>query len=211
VRIHYRRPPNRLQIFEQRLVHDGDDVKVTLAEAVAYEPPLRIGGEVVLERGSDVVWFTFPGAWHDIGRFHLADGTFTGLYANVLTPPSLTGTEWDTTDLFLDVWIARDGSVLLLDEDELDEAMDNYRAALRVNSSYAGAYYNLGVILAKRGQLDDAIRHFRQALSIRPDFADAHESLGKALALQGKREEASRHYQEALRILRAGQATQGRR
>ncbi len=94
---------------------------------------------------------------------------------------------------------------------ELDEAMDNYRAALRVNSSYAGAYYNLGVILAKRGQLDDAIRHFRQALSIRPDFADAHESLGKALALQGKREEASRHYQEALRILRAGQATQGRR
>lgn len=123
MRIHYRRPPNRLQIFEQRLVHDGDDVKVTLAEAVAYEPPLRIGGEVVLERGSDVVWFTFPGAWHDIGRFHLADGTFTGLYANVLTPPSLTGTEWDTTDLFLDVWIARDGSVLLLDEDELDEAM----------------------------------------------------------------------------------------
>ena len=123
MRIHYRRPPNRLQIFEQRLVHDGDDVKVTLAEAVPFEPALRIGGDVVLELGSDVVWFTFPGTWHDIGRFHRADGTFTGLYANVLTPPSLNGTEWDTTDLFLDVWIAPDGSVLLLDEDELDEAL----------------------------------------------------------------------------------------
>ena len=123
VRIHYKRPPNRVQIFEQTLIHDGDDVKVTLARNVPYEPPIRIEGEVVLERGSDVVWFTFPGLWHDIGRFHRADGTFTGLYANLLTPPVLDGTEWDTTDLFLDVWLAPDGTPMLLDEDELDEAL----------------------------------------------------------------------------------------
>lgn len=123
VRINYRRPPNRLQVFEQTLVHDGDDVKVTLAEAMPYEPPMRIEGQVVLELGSDVVWFTFPDTWHDIGRFHRADGTFTGLYANILTPPELHGTEWNTTDLFLDVWVSPQGKVLLLDEDELDEAL----------------------------------------------------------------------------------------
>lgn len=123
VRIHYRRPPNRLQVFEQRLVHDTPEVKVTLAESMPYEPPMRIEGEVVLELGSDVVWFTFPGVWHDIGRFHRADGTFTGLYVNILTPPVLEGSEWDTTDLFLDVWLGRDGVPLLLDEDELDEAV----------------------------------------------------------------------------------------
>lgn len=123
VRIHYRRPPDRLQVFEQHLVHDGGDVVVTLAENMPYQPPMRIEGEVVLELGSDVVWFTFPGAWHDIGRFHRADGTFTGMYANILTPPVMEGNEWDTTDLFLDVWIARDGTVMLLDEDELDEAV----------------------------------------------------------------------------------------
>ena len=53
---------------------------------------------------------------------------------------------------------------ILAAQGELDEAMDQYRAALRVNPFYAGVYRNLEVILAKPGQLDDAIRHFRQAL-----------------------------------------------
>jgi predicted RNA-binding protein associated with RNAse of E/G family len=123
VRIHYKRPPNRIQIFEQTLVHDGSDVKVTLARSMPYEPPMRIEGQVVLELGSDVVWFTFPDQWHDVGRFHRADGTFTGLYANILTPPVLEGTDWATTDLFLDVWVSPSGEVMLLDEDELDEAL----------------------------------------------------------------------------------------
>jgi len=123
VRIHYLRPPNRTQIFEQTLVHDAPDVKVTLARRATHDPPMRIDGQIVLERDSDVVWFTFPGQWHDVGRFHRADGTFTGMYANILTPPVLDGTEWQTTDLFLDVWIHPDGTVLLLDEDELDQAL----------------------------------------------------------------------------------------
>jgi len=123
VRIHYRRPANRTQIFEQTLVLDREDVKITLAEHMPYEPPMRIEGKVVLELGSDIVWFTFPGAWHDIGRFHRADGTFTGCYANILTPPELDGERWGTTDLFLDVWVGLDGEALLLDEEELDEAL----------------------------------------------------------------------------------------
>ena len=123
VRIKYRRPPGRLQVFEQRLVYDGPEVKVTLAESMDLRAPMRIDGQVVLESGSDIVWFTFPGAWHDIGRFHRADGTYTGLYANILTPPVLDGLDWDTTDLFLDVWKAPDGTVSLLDEEELDEAL----------------------------------------------------------------------------------------
>lgn len=123
VRINYRRPPNRLQVFEQILVADLPDVKVTLAESMPYEPPMRIEGDVVLELGSDVVWFTFPDTWHDIGRFHRADGSFTGIYSNVLTPVEIEGTEWDTTDLFLDVWMGPGGSAVLLDEDELDEAL----------------------------------------------------------------------------------------
>ncbi|HSW30560.1 MAG TPA: DUF402 domain-containing protein [Longimicrobiales bacterium] len=122
VRIHYRRPPDRLQVFEQHLVHDAAEVKVTLARYGA-DPAIVIGGEVVLEAGADVVWFTFPGAWHDVGRFHRADGSFTGLYANILTPPVLDGPEWDTTDLFLDVWVSPGGRVLLLDEDEMEDAL----------------------------------------------------------------------------------------
>ena len=123
VRIRYRRPPDRLEIHEQYLVHDTSDLKVTFAPSVVRPGPLRIDGRTVLENGSPVVWFTFPGAWHDIGRFHTADGVFTGLYANILTPVELgPGHVWDTTDLFLDLWLDDDG-VRVLDENDFDDAI----------------------------------------------------------------------------------------
>lgn len=121
VRIRYRRPPDREEIHRQHLVADLPEVKITLARCVSLEKPVEIGGGVALEEGSDAVWFTFPGAWHDIGRFHRADGTFTGIYANVLTPPVLDGSEWSTVDLFLDLWIA-DGTLMVLDREQLDQA-----------------------------------------------------------------------------------------
>lgn len=124
VHIHYLRPPDRREIFTQKLLMDGEVVKVTLAENVPFDPPIRVHDQVVLEAGSDAVWFTFPHVWHDIGRFHRADGTFTGLYANILTPPLIRdGGVWETTDLFLDVWVSPRGVLSVLDEDQLEEAV----------------------------------------------------------------------------------------
>ncbi len=123
VQIHYLRPPDREQVFRQLLVHDTEDVKVTLARSLEHDPPVVIGGRPVLETGSDAVWFTFPGLWHDIGRFHRADGTFTGIYANVITPPVLgDDLVWETTDLFLDLWLGPEGGLEVLDRDQLQEA-----------------------------------------------------------------------------------------
>ena len=123
VRIRYRRPPDRLELYEQFLVHDTSDLKVTFAPSVVRPAPLRIDGRTVLENGSPVVWFTFPGAWHDIGRFHTTDGVFTGFYANILTPVVLgPGHVWDTTDLFLDLW-TDGGGVRVLDKNDFDEAI----------------------------------------------------------------------------------------
>lgn len=123
IRIHYLRPPDRRETFVQRLILDDPDVKITLAEKVHFDPPIRIQGETVLEPGSDVVWFTFPDLWHDIGRFHLSDGRFSGIYANILTPATIhpEGT-WETTDLFLDVWVDPRGQLSVLDADQLLEA-----------------------------------------------------------------------------------------
>ena len=129
VRIHYRRLPDHEEIFEQRIVLEREDVIVTVTDPLDLRRPVRVGDRVVLESGARAVWFTFPAAWHDIGRFHLRDGTFTGWYANVLTPvevePSRTdGLQvWHTTDLFLDVAIPPGGRATLLDEDELEEAL----------------------------------------------------------------------------------------
>lgn len=124
VRIHYHRPPDRTDVFEQALIEERPDVIVTYAPSAPLVRPAVADGRVILEPGAPAVWFTFPGAWHDIGRFHLADGTFTGLYANVLTPPEIDGPTWRTTDLFLDVWLPADGGPpRILDEDELEDAV----------------------------------------------------------------------------------------
>ena len=121
--IYYLRPPDREQIFTQHLIWDDAEVKITFSTDLSFEPPIRIDGDVVLETGSEVVWFTFPGAWHDVGLFHRADGTFTGTYANILTPCAFEeGGTWRTTDLFLDVWRDPTGRVQILDEEELEEA-----------------------------------------------------------------------------------------
>lgn len=124
VRIHYLRLPDREEVFVQHLVEDRPGVKITLATRLTFDPSLRIGGRIALETGSSAVWFTFPGMWHDIGLFHRADGTFTGTYANILTPPEIhpDGT-WHTTDLFLDLWIDLDGALSVLDRDQFEDAV----------------------------------------------------------------------------------------
>lgn len=93
-------------------------------ERTPLPAPVIVNGEPVLEDGSPVIWFTFPGRWHDIGLFHTPAGTPTGIYANVLTPVRfLDERTWETTDLYLDVWLDATGRPDLLDADELDEAL----------------------------------------------------------------------------------------
>lgn len=122
--IHYRRLPDRVQLFEQPILAETPEYVVTFAEAVALERPVLAGGRVVLEPGAPVVWFTYPGRWYDVGRFHLADGSYTGAYANILTPVRMEGDRWETTDLCLDVWVGADGEVAVLDEEDLAAAIE---------------------------------------------------------------------------------------
>ncbi|MEX2467860.1 MAG: hypothetical protein WD995_13205, partial [Gemmatimonadota bacterium] len=56
VRIHYRRIPDREQIFDQRVVAVEDDTVVTFAEAAPLDRPVTAAGEIILEPGSPVVW-----------------------------------------------------------------------------------------------------------------------------------------------------------
>lgn len=123
VAIHYRRLPDHTRIYDQRVIHRDPHVIVTLSERLRMDAPMTAGDRVMLEDGSLAVWFTFPETWHDIGRFYRADGTYTGLYANILTPPVLEPATWHTTDLFLDVWWPDGGELQLLDEDEFEAAV----------------------------------------------------------------------------------------
>jgi predicted RNA-binding protein associated with RNAse of E/G family len=124
IELHYRRPPDRLDIFVQELVVDRPDVKITLHENTPLSEPLYVGRTRIYEPGAPLVWFVFPHAWHDVGRFHLRDGTFTGYYINLITPVTIEDDVWSMFDLCLDIWVNPDGTHQILDRDEFDEAVD---------------------------------------------------------------------------------------
>ena len=123
VDIHYRRIGRPAETYRQLVLDSGPAGIVTFQSHTPIDSPARVGGTTILEPGSPVIWFTFPDAWHDIGLFHRADGTFTGVYANILTPVEFVGEgAWATTDLCIDVWVPPGGRARLLDEAEFDDA-----------------------------------------------------------------------------------------
>lgn len=121
IRYRYHRPGKPTTVYDQWLVLDRPDLKVMLLDAYAGDP-LAVGGANVLERGAPIVWFIFPEKWYDVGRFHLADGSFTGWYTNLTTPVEMTQVDWSAGDLFLDLWTPLNGPSVWLDEDEFEAA-----------------------------------------------------------------------------------------
>jgi tetratricopeptide (TPR) repeat protein len=94
----------------------------------------------------------------------------------------------------LGVWYQRRGN--------LDEAIAQYSAALRIKKDYAAAHDNLGTVLLKMpGRLDEATAHFQEALRLQPDYAEAHNELGVAwLNTPGRLNDAIAQFQEVVRL-----------
>jgi len=74
------------------------------------------------------------------------------------------------------------------------EAMDDYRASLKINPAYEDALNNLGYAFAGQKNYAAAIPLYEAALHIRPNHAEVHNNLGNALSETGKIDEAIAHY-----------------
>ncbi|TKB69859.1 MAG: tetratricopeptide repeat protein [Nitrospira sp.] len=81
-----------------------------------------------------------------------------------------------------------------------DEAILEYRAALRVLPESAGPHKRLGFLLLDRGDHASAIAEFRLALLKDPKGPDAHFGLGHALAEAGDTVEAIAMFQNGLNL-----------
>jgi len=98
-------------------------------------------------------------------------------------------------------YFARDGMGLFLaSRGKIDEAIDQYSAALRIRPDFAEAHNHLGNIYKIQGRPDAAIDHYKEALRIKPDYAEAFYNLGHTLAGQGKFADAAKQYAAALRL-----------
>ncbi|HUI05582.1 MAG TPA: tetratricopeptide repeat protein [Verrucomicrobiae bacterium] len=80
----------------------------------------------------------------------------------------------------------------------VQEAIDQFEEAVRLQPDYAWAQYSLAAALVQANRLPEAIAHYEQALKIRPDFTEALNNLGFALVKAGRVSEAIRRFEEAL-------------
>ncbi|OEU63720.1 MAG: hypothetical protein BBJ57_13635 [Desulfobacterales bacterium PC51MH44] len=88
----------------------------------------------------------------------------------------------------------------LAKQNRLDEAIDHYLEALRINPIFDDACYNLGIAFTRKGNDVDAISYYKKGLQIKPDNAKAHNNLGSLYIRMGNIKDAVYHYHEALRI-----------
>jgi len=84
-------------------------------------------------------------------------------------------------------------------EERLDEALIQYRLAIRIKPTYAAAYTNAGNVLLEQGHVSDAIQYYHTALRIAPALPEAshnlaivlwHQKYDKLIAI--KKQEAER-------------------
>src|SRR5437762_3278054 len=89
----------------------------------------------------------------------------------------------------------------LAGQGKLDEAIREFREAIRLNPEYAEAHYDLGAALFELDNgVDEALVEFREALRINPGDAETHNTFGLALLEAGNVDEALHEYREALRL-----------
>jgi tetratricopeptide (TPR) repeat protein len=82
----------------------------------------------------------------------------------------------------------------------MQEAMDQYREALRFKPDFIQVHFNLASALAAVGELPDAVNHYAEAIRLKPDYAEAHGNLAAALDELGLSEAAIAHYRLAVAL-----------
>ncbi|HXZ89498.1 MAG TPA: DUF402 domain-containing protein [Candidatus Dormibacteraeota bacterium] len=138
--------------------------------------PRREFGRVIVANGYLAVWFIFRGKWYDVGKFYDRNGKFTGYYCDIIRPVarllSATSKTSIVTDLFLDLWISREGRCVVLDEDEFDRALVKHTISPTL-ASKARRELRALIRLAKAGGFPPkSIRRFQPSASLKPRRAE---------------------------------------
>lgn len=81
-----------------------------------------------------------------------------------------------------------------------DEAIAEFKGALKINPNYFFGLNNLGNIYGKQRKLPEAIDYFKRALKQKPDYSPAHYNLARAFHLTGKRQEAAESYRKSIKF-----------
>ena len=117
------------QVTIRKLDHAGRQVAVYPGQVLWQEegaivlrtiwdrPSLDLGF-VALETGDLWTEHHFTGQWYNIFEICASDGRLKGWYCNITRPARIAAGGIEAEDLALDLWVAADGTMQVLDEDE---------------------------------------------------------------------------------------------
>jgi tetratricopeptide (TPR) repeat protein len=88
----------------------------------------------------------------------------------------------------------------LRDKGDVGGAIEEYRAAIRLQPDFIEAHRELGQVLRNEGEIHGAIAEFREVVHLNPTSSTVHIVLGHALASKGDTGGAMAEYREALRL-----------
>lgn len=120
----YRRIPNRILERDDEVIADLGDVIVAKSKFEGMLTPLFVNGVKVIDNGYTMIYFAFIGENYDILKIYDREGNFKGLYVDVLAYTKREGNTLEMLDLFLDIFIFPNGKAFLLDEEELEMALN---------------------------------------------------------------------------------------
>ena len=83
---------------------------------------------------------------------------------------------------------------------EADEAVSEYRAALRLRPGLQEVHFAIGTLLWSLSRLDEALPELQAELRINPNHPEAHYEIADILQVLGRREEAKAHLVQAIRF-----------
>jgi tetratricopeptide (TPR) repeat protein len=167
-----------------RLLDFGGQIEDAGARATAV-PVYRKAADLALAHPAD----TFLPSWHPLSsrlRPGLSESVLPALREGLASRP--TASARFTLAIFLGI------------AGKNDEAIAQYREAVRLKPGDADEYATLGSCLRTMGRYGEATAAYREALRLRPDHMTAFGGLASALHFAGKPEEALAMYREAIRL-----------
>jgi len=90
--------------------------------------------------------------------------------------------------------------IVYVKQNRLDEAVNEFIAALKLKPDLAEAHTNLGNAYLHQNRLDEAINEYITAVKLKPDLAETHNNLGNAYGNQNRLGEAVKEFITAVKL-----------
>lgn len=107
----------------KQLEFKGENKAVCTETWGELEAPWKESGTIIAEPGYTWVTLWETGKPYIITKFLNAEGELVGVYCDVSRPVKRVGDEFTFDDMYLDVWMVPGQEPVILDEDELEEAL----------------------------------------------------------------------------------------